>query len=95
VTPAKAEFGMVTLRFADRSSPVEPIESLLKISETPGLLQVVSIHNNPTGQLGQQFGQFSGIQVRRPIAAGNTAFLVEGHGKGCWEGLLGIAKSWP
>jgi hypothetical protein len=56
VTPAKAEFGMVTLCFADRSSPVEPIESLLKISEAPGLLQVVSIHNNPTGQLGQQFG---------------------------------------
>jgi hypothetical protein len=56
VAPAKAEFSMVTLYFADRPSPVEPIKSLLKISEAPGLLQVVSIHNQPTGQLGQQFG---------------------------------------
>ena len=47
---------MMTLCLADRPSPVEPIEGLLKISKAPGLLQVVSIHNQPTGQLGQQFG---------------------------------------
>jgi hypothetical protein len=84
VPPAEAELGVMALALADGADPVDLVERRTEIGETPGLAQVVVIHNLPARQLLQQLGDFLLREGGCPLPAGKAGLIVKSHGITSW-----------
>ena len=79
VAPAQGELRVMSLGFADRACPVDPLERLLEIREGPGFQQVVAVHHLPARQFEHQGIKLCLAEGGGAISTGDAGFLGKGH----------------
>ena len=81
LAPPKAQVGMVSLFFRQRSHPVHKTEGRPEIGKGAGFRQMVSIHHLPAFHLRLHLFQFRALERRNASPAGYAMFIRQAHSR--------------